>query len=320
MLDTEIYCLKLYIKEARYMYYIGIDGGGSYSRMVAIDSEMKVLGKHAGSAIDFDKYGYDGVKSNMIKLLREFNRLTNTRINDCGAICIGSAELSLPKYVSWIEKAFLEAEIECPVKVVNDRAALIAAETKGKPGIGIIAGISTIGCAIDEEGNYCQTGNYGYILGDGGSSYKIGLEAIRSALLCSDRLIKKTILLEKVKEHFEIEDIRDVIGLMNADSASVGRIAELSLAVKFAAQMGDRAAIEIEYVSAKELYSIVKALIERVKLIDLQVVLSGSALLSNENIQSSFMQLLHKDYPKARAVTLREKPEMGAAFLAAEMV
>ena len=87
--------------------------------------------------------------------------------------------------------ALLSSHLELPssaVAVLPDYVAAWWATTVGAPGILLIAGGGTVVYGRDAEGRDCRIGGWGHRLGDEGSAYWLGLEAVRHCLRAHDGL------------------------------------------------------------------------------------------------------------------------------------
>lgn len=305
------------------MYYIGIDGGTTYSKLTGVDREMRAVGRHMGNAVNLSRLSRDSALENLGRLAAEFLKLTGGKAGDCQGVCIGVSGLHEPagkEDAALAEKEFQEklesAGFGCPVSVVSDSEIMLATETKGGPGVLVTANLDSRSFAIDGEGRAHHCGGYGHLVDGGGGGYAMGISAVKYALMSHDGRIPHTVLEEKVREHFAVNNIEDVVAQIRSGAFGASKISELSLMVKYAAESGDSYAKLIEEMAVKELCLLARALITRCGLDAGTVVLSGPPLLLNDYIRSSFTKLLKKDFPEINIVAMKEKPEMGAAYLA----
>jgi len=301
------------------MYYIGIDGGGSTSRLLATDKDLNVLGKHKGGPTNLAALDAETVGKNIRCLVEEFNRSTNTHIKDCKAICIGSAGVDGDRNTTLMESIFRDIGFNGKIKIVTDAVIALASKTKGKPGIVIISGTGSIGYAIDESGQALRCGGWGAFIDDTGSGYKIGIEAIRYALMDFDGRGQKTVLTSKIVEYFELKRIDEVLKQVYSLPFDKAKIAKLSQVVRAAAQAGDDIALLIESTAAKDLALLAKTLIRKSQLLTTQVILSGSILLHNQHIQDRFRQAVMEAYPNVTIAPQDVESEMGAVYLAMQL-
>ncbi len=73
------------------------------------------------------------------------------------------------------------------VTLVADYVTNLTGASGGNPGVVLIAGGGAIGYGVTADGRTAIAGGYGYLLGDEGSAYKIGVAAIRAATFADDR-------------------------------------------------------------------------------------------------------------------------------------
>ncbi|MDR1687026.1 MAG: hypothetical protein LBS21_00235 [Clostridiales bacterium] len=292
------------------MYYIGIDAGAAYARLVAVDENMKVVGRHAGAFKNRD---------NLSKLLLEFNRMTNTVLNDCKAMCLGGNAMDDEAKRNEMKNQIDDMNLKFPVKLVAEPQLMISAQTRGGPGVVVYSGMSAWGAAAGEDGALYFAGGYGNLVPDAASGYYIGMQAISAALSSNDLRTEKTSLLKSVTDHFKLNDITELKKIIYSKDFNENTVAELALAVKYASSGGDNTALEIESQAAIALSQIANALIKKSGLSQATVCMAGSVLLTNDNIQKLFGQLVLSKNKYASIVPLREKLEMGALYLAMEM-
>ena len=298
------------------MYYIGIDGGGTKSKLVAVDESMKVIGRHTGGATNPTSVPPEVLVENIHSLITEFNAMTNTKLNDCKALCIGTAGVDSNRDASHVEKVFRDIGFTGQLKIVSDAVIAIMAQTKGEAGIVIISGTGSIGYAIDEAGNYSRCGGWGSYVDDNGSGYRMGMEAVRHGFRDFDGRGKKTILTDMLMDHFGLKQFDEIIPYIYAPVFDKAMVAGLSSLVADAAQKGDEIAISIEQTAAADLADLATSLIRKTQLFEHMVVLSGGILLHNMNIQRRFTEIVLGAYPKVKVVPMDEGAEMGAVYLA----
>ncbi len=309
------------------MYYIGINCSGTYSRLLAVDEDGKVLGRHAGNSLNLNQNAAETVKENLKRLINEFNALTKTKLSDCKALCVGANGLGSDhgtslKLLSTVndkiyemEKMLRDLEITCPIKVVHDLECALASETKGEPGILVMSTLNSVAYALDREHKLHTVGGFGSLIDESGSGYWIGMEAVKCVLMAAEGRIQSTILTEKIKEYLQIKSIYEITDLIYSKRLSKSQIMEIAILVKHAAKE-DAIAKIIEDQASKALFSLVKPLAQVLSMAEGPFVLSGSIITNNQNISALLSGLIKKTFPKATVIIQKEKPEMGAVYLA----
>jgi len=301
------------------MYYIGIDGGGSTSRLLGTDKNLTVIGRHKGGPTNLAALEAETVCENIRQLIEEFNCQTGTHLKDCEAICIGSAGVDGDRNTGLMESIFRDIGFNGKIKIVTDAVVALASKTKGEAGIVIISGTGSIGYAIDKSGHALRCGGWGAFIDDSGSGYKIGMEAIRYALMDYDGRGQKTVLTSKIMEFFELKRIDEVLKHVYSIPFDKAKIAKLSQVVRTAAEAGDSIALLIERTAAEDLALLAKTLIGRSQLSTAQVILSGSILLHNPHIQERFKHAVEAAYPNVTIAPQDVESELGAVYLAMQL-
>jgi len=292
------------------MYYIGIDGGGSTSRLLAVDENDNIIAERLGGATNLTALSSEAVSGNISELLRGLD------LSECKSLCIGTAGIADGGNIPRVEKIFRGLGYKGKLKIVSDAVIALMAETKGEAGIVVISGTGSIAYAIDKEGNTSRCGGWGALIDDGGSGCKIGMEAIRYALMAFDGRGKKTVLEDMINKHFGLKQISDILKIIYSPSFEKAKAAKLSKLVSKAAKQKDEAAMLIEEEAALELAKLAKTLIKKHGLYENFVVLSGGILLNNSNIQAKLSGHILEAYPKVKISKLDTPAEMGAVYMA----
>ena len=72
------------------------------------------------------------------------------------------------------------------VVIVNDATAALVGGTGHPFGVVCVAGTGSIAFGVNRAGERARAGGWGHLLGDEGSGYAIGLEALRAVCRASD--------------------------------------------------------------------------------------------------------------------------------------
>jgi glucosamine kinase len=130
------------------------------------------------------RVGAEAAEANLRALLKDV--YAQAGLSGVAAGSVGVASCSLPGTVEWITAVLQDFNVE-RIDVVGDEVIALDAAFQGGPGILQIAGTgsNTIGRAPD--GSRECAGGYSSRLGDEGSGYWIGVNAVRRALHAYDR-------------------------------------------------------------------------------------------------------------------------------------
>jgi glucosamine kinase len=123
----------------------------------------------------------------------------------------------------------LTRQAGCPVHVTGDADAARHAAFLGAPGVVVIAGTGSAALGWDGE-RFARAGGHGFLLGDEGSAYWIGREAVRAALRFQERSGGSEQIYRTVTE-VAGSGLDVLIAEVNAHPADRGRLAVLAPAV-----------------------------------------------------------------------------------------
>lgn len=211
---------------------LGIDGGGTRTRISVVAGEKKLAFAEGGS-IKRLRVGAEVAEANLRELLKE--AYTQAGVKSVKAASAGVASATMPGVKEWITNVFNDFSVE-RAEVVGDEVIALDAAFHGGAGILQIAGTgsNTIGRTID--GKRESAGGWSSRLGDEGSGYWIGVNAVRQGLRAHDRN-QPTEILNRVCKAWNTPTIDAMVNL--GDSTPGPDFAALAPIVSELAQAGD---------------------------------------------------------------------------------
>jgi N-acetylglucosamine kinase-like BadF-type ATPase len=159
------------------------------------------------------------------------------------------------------------------IHTIPDYVGNWAAATGGEPGVIVIGGGGSVAYGRTGSGEAARIGGWGHLLGDEGSGFWIGLQAIKAVLKSRAGVTPKTALEERVMQRFGTDDDRQIIREVYSASFSEAEVAGLVALVASVAQDGDETAAGILDEAADHLAGIALAVLRRLG--DLAVYPSG---------------------------------------------
>jgi glucosamine kinase len=117
----------------------------------------------------------------------------------------------------------------CPVHVTGDADPARCGAFLGSPGIVVIAGTGSVALGWDGE-RFAYAGGHGFLLGDEGSAYWIGRQAVRAALRWEEQVGGSELIYRTVTQGTG-PDLEVLIGQVNKHPADRGRLAVLAPAI-----------------------------------------------------------------------------------------
>lgn len=302
---------------------VAVDGGQTATKALVATREGKVLGAGRGGPSDhFHIEG--GFEKNRLAIHGAIVAALEAAGTDAHQVVAAGLGLTGAP-TGGAQNPLIEGiarEIIDPLKITitPDYVTNLTGASGGKPGVVLIAGGGAIGYGVTADGRTALAGGYGFLLGDEGSAFKIGLGAISAAARAHDRRADPTALQAIVEAHFEIGNIRSIPRVVYAAGFSRDRIALLAPKVTRAAESGDAAAIQILDEAGRELaltgLGVIRQLYEPGDPVD--VYLTGGVFTAGEPLLRPFRDALRAGWPTAEPRSPRFPPMVGGLILAAQ--
>jgi N-acetylglucosamine kinase-like BadF-type ATPase len=201
--------------------------------------------------------------------------------------------------------------------VVNDVVSAWATATGAGPGVGVIAGTGSNVFGVGPSGAW-RAGGWGHLLGDEGSGYWFGLQAIKAALRERDASGPRTALGEAVLRFFDAPSAEALAARVYSKPLSKSEVAAFAPRVAECAERGDRVAQELHERGAAELAGLLAAVIGQTGLEGaFPVGLIGGAFRAGEMLVALLERRIHELAPAARVSVVRTPPVAGSLLLAA---
>ena len=210
------------------------------------------------------------------------------------------------------------AEIWPGAKILtgSDRDSGLAAALGHGDGIVVNAGSGS--SVTGRRGDRIENaGGWGHILGDTGGGYFISIRALRLILREYDLHRGEVQLTAKILHARSLNNLDELVRW--AQTADKMEIATLAPVVFEAAASGDVRVTEIIEEGALVLCEYTEAVASRLHLLAPKVMLLGGLFHRDSIYTHAFRRRLKKNLPDARVATAERAPELGAAWLAAEM-
>jgi hypothetical protein len=134
------------------------------------------------------------------------------------------------------------------------------------PGIVVICGTGSICYGRNAEGLAARSGGWGYILGDEGSGYWLGRQALAAVVRHVDGRGPATSLTAVVLEHFRVRQVNDLIQEVHLRDPRRHRVASLGGALQAAIDAGDPVAREILDEGARDLAGMAESVAQRLQM------------------------------------------------------
>lgn len=294
------------------MLYAGVDGGSTKTLAIVADQEGRVVGVGRAGPSNYHVVGLDGAVENINRALAEASR------ERPGVATVGLAGMDTRYDFELFESEAVPRIAAERVLVRHDAEIALVGATAGEPGIIVIAGTGSAAGGRNREGRYLRCGGWGYILGDEGSAYWLGRNALTAVLRASDGRGPETMLTGLVLEALGIDAPEDIIREVYVKGMSVKEIASLAPLVTLAAGKGDAVARRLIDEAARLLAEHVWALASRLGLGaegPVKVAPVGGVFRAGKLILEPFKRYIEEKV-EAELIEPRFPPAVGALLIA----
>ena len=290
-------------------YLLGMDGGGTATKICVSDVEGAVVARHTAGPLNINGQDPEQFQRTISEILQWLDA-SGFRPEDCGGIGIGAAGISNPQTRQLLTEAF--REYRTAISTYSDGETALAAAFPECHGIILIAGTGSICLGRRENGEMVRAGGYGHLIDDGGSAYGIAIAILSAVVRAEDGRAGPTARRRLVCEKLGTGSLEELIGYLYAPSRSKKEIASLAVVLEKAA--GDAAAMEIELKSAGELCLLVRTVMDRLPE-ENSIALAGSVLLKNHSIRDRVCGYILEQRRDSRIVLATQDASEGAVRL-----
>ena len=294
---------------------LGVEGGGTKTAWVLVErieagfadpaSQWRIVDQGKLPPSNFRLTTPDRLRAIFSELPKEIDR-AGIFLAGCGP---GEDQQSLSR---------LSAEIWSTAKIIvgNDRESGLAAALEHGDGIVVNAGSGS--SVTGRRGDRIENaGGWGHVLGDTGGGYFLSIRALRLILREYDLHRVEMQFTAKILHALSLNNLDELVRW--AQTADKMEIAMLAPVVFEAAASGDARVMEIIESGAKVLSEYTEAVAARLHLLAPKVMLLGGLFHRDSIYTHAFRRRLKKNLPDARVATAERPPELGAAWLAAEL-
>ncbi|MDQ8184843.1 BadF/BadG/BcrA/BcrD ATPase family protein [Pelagicoccus sp. SDUM812002] len=265
--------------------FIGIDGGGTQTRAIAIDETGDILGRGTALGSNPNNNGFSEAAKNIVEAINN----TGATLGVHATICLGIAGLASPQVADRLRDellATLPSFAATTLHLTHDLEIAHYAAFRDKPGIVLIAGTGSACFAKNSAGESFRASGRNFPYEDPGSGYAIGKRAIDSKLLLA------------------VESRPSIAAL-------APRVIEL-------ATHGDQEALDILRLEAQHLAKLAKLVFDDYAQTEsLPIVAVYGGLLTSESLyRDTALSELHSAIPGIKVIDTTTSPAQAAAELA----
>ena len=241
-------------------FVVGVDGGGTLTRAVILDDTGAEIARaeREGAVVTADA---PGEAASAVAAAVRTAAVRGGVTLPVRTLWAGLAGAGREVARDAVTAALSRVGLAESIAVSTDAEAALHDAFDDGPGVMLIAGTGSIAWARDEGGATHRVGGWGQHMGDEGSGYWIGMEALRRVAQAEDGRGAATMLREFVLESLGLRDPTELV--VWVASASKAAIAALVPDVVGAASAGDAGAAEILEVAVATLTSHLAIVVEQ---------------------------------------------------------
>lgn len=295
-------------------YVVGIDGGGTKTKVnVLFCATGKIVSQSFG-AMNLNGTEKSEVEKTIAESL-EFIKVACNGLDNCKAICVGSAGISNNEVTEFLEKTINACGYFGKLIIVGDHETAHAGALSGRDGAVLIAGTGSV-CIGKKGKTLVRSGGFGHLIDDEGSGYAIGRDVLCACVRAYDKRISPTVLTDMVMEKLNAKTINDVIKFVYDKKTSKKDIANLAPLLTMAVAQKDLAAKNILKKAADELCLLATNVIKKAELENGELSFLGSVILKDEALLKALKTRIKKVHPGVSFVDAENDAAMGAALIA----
>lgn len=289
-------------------YIIAIDAGATCTEAMLFSTETGVIKENNYLPLN---YNLSGEKQTIKKLIHIVNDILKKKYT-ASVMVAGISGARHEKDRKLIKSELKEKLKISRIEILPDTeialASIFGKEDK-KCGI-LIAGTGSILYYRDGKGKIKRVGGWGRHIGDEGSGYWIGKEALNRLGRYHDGIGEKTLLDSKLKKHFSI-DKKTIVRKIYHENFEIAKIAEH---VFDCAESGDKVSVEIISQAAQHLAEHFTVLGKS----KMKIALTGSLFTKEYLLEKKLKQIVRKTFPNIRLIKPDVKPVLGAVKIGLE--
>ncbi len=300
-------------------YLLGIDGGGTKTRLLMADAAGNLIAESEGGSSNINAVGHDRVRQVLQGLAEDAMSKAGMTQSDCISLCMGAAGAGRAGEKEALRRIFKDLGFSCRLEVTDDVTTALYGGLDGSVGIMLISGTGSICLGRNEKGEMFRCGGWGHVMGDEGSGYDIGRAVLSCVMRGFDGREPQSAMAPMVLEFLNLSGPEDLVEYVYRSGAGKKEIAALAVFADAGCAAGDAAAVSIMERSARELHLAVATVAGRLGFTDgPEVCTGGGVLAGSEYLRKSLVRLLGLSHPGARVVPMRRDAAWGAVKIAGE--
>ncbi len=301
---------------------IGIDGGGTSTRVLLVDGEGRRLGEGQSASGNLHDVGASRLAAHVEEAWRGAWAVAGLDPRPADSVFCAMASVGTPRNREAVRDVVTGVGVGAPgaVEVDIDLVGALAGGLGGGDGIVLIAGTGSSCFGRDGSGTTFQSGGWGSLLDDVGSATWLGTGAMIAAIRAFDGRGPETTLEGRIMETLDLGHMRELLPAIDSGAEVRSRRAALARLVTEEAAAGDAEALRLLGEGADALAECAGAVFGRLDFAEgpVEVALTGGLGQNVPAYRDMVHRAVERRIPRARCVGARASNLVGAALVALE--
>lgn len=162
---------------------VGVDIGATSCKALAVAANGTLVGRGVSGGGNPNSHPPELAAKRVAEAIQAtLGAVAGGSVRGCMLGVAGVSKFTDPVVVEVFESALRQIGLVCPINVVSDAEVAFAAATASPDGTVVVSGTGSIAVRIVNRRKTSWVGGWGWLLGDEGSGYWIGREAVRATL------------------------------------------------------------------------------------------------------------------------------------------
>ena len=269
-------------------FVCGIDGGGTRTTVLCRFADGQDVRRSGFGPLNLNSIGDKAFRETLEGIIGYISGLGR-----CRALCLGVSGITNAD-VRRVAGSVLSG-MPFPYRIMGDHEIAHTGALDRKEGLILISGTGSVCYGRTADGKSAFTGGWGHLIGDQGSGYALGRDALIAVAKVFDGYGKSTVLKDMLAGELGLDTEEKIVSYVYSNDKSA--IASLSPLVDRACRQGDGVASAIVEANARELADIVIAAAGKLGFVHCDVALLGGLMEHPTCLKETFIRLLNDKAP-----------------------
>jgi N-acetylglucosamine kinase-like BadF-type ATPase len=301
------------------IFVFGADGGGTKTLGLLSTREGTIVARRTVGASNPNVVGFETATRNLYELISGCCVDAKCELGDLHSIVLGLSGAGREEARKLLREGInaLAGQV-LPLTIDTDARIGLEGAFDGAPGVVIIAGTGSVVIGKKSSGEILMIGGWGRGLGDEGSGFFLGMEALKSLRLHYDGRGSSALLAELIDKEFGLNSRERIISAVHQEKFECSRVAPLVLK---AAEQEDAVAQQILHVGARELAEQARVLVGRLDVSGKINVAFFGGLIESDTVYSKILRTtIAEMIPSSEVRQPARSPAEGAVLMALQQL